>query len=1175
MLNARQDPDPISLFHQLYYDSGQNGGTWNNTYWMGVPILKCPLDLWIYQEILFEIKPELIIECGTFSGGSALFLAHLCDLIGCGEIVSIDLNQRSSLPQHPRISYWFGSSISEQIVERVWQKASGRFPILVILDSDHRASHVLQELRLYSSLVTPGSYIIVEDTNVNGHPVAYDFGPGPMEAVQAFIRENSSFFVDTKREKFGLTFNPSGYLKREQTQAIIPEFSSTLNQSLSDELNEIKHKLQSNVLRVDLGCGTNKHGNYVGVDVHPASGADIIADLNQQFPFPDNSVDEVRAHDIIEHLPDKIHTMNEIWRICKPGAKVDIRVPSTDGRGAFQDPTHVSFWNINSFLYYCVDFPPYLTLCRAYGFQGGFKVKKLDHEESPGLIIHVVAELEVVKEQGERSTTSETEKQLIEIDSFRESIPSTIEHYQNNTANQSALESIRQARKQLAEKWLSFSTEQLEASYLGSWCKAHQLLLNSGIKTEPLTQEEQTFASELALQVARGFDEPKAIQYLLAAMLYYRAEQLSLPIELSPIPQWFLNDYLQFVFYAPPYFQGVGEAEDYYLYMQHWIDYLHASIFSNLESGFWQNVASQFLRIANFIPLYFNEDNLKYLYVKRAEIIDCVLKQEGHEVDYEFPDRDSRKKKIRLGVLASHFEPSAETFASLPFYEYLSRDFEVILYSLSIRGHQLEQYCQSCANSFKQLPQNLKAQVNSIRADDLDLLFIATNVTAVTNQICLLSLHRLARVQVTSVASVVTTGMRNIDYYVSGKLTDPSPEAEHHYQEQLLRLDGCAHCFSYGAEEHTTTVTVDRGNLGISQESVVFASVANMFKITPELSHTWAKVIASVPNSVLLLFPFGPNWSNSYPKEAFLRDINKIFSEHSIEQNRYIILDPVPVPNRGDIKQYLKVADVYLDSYPFSGTTSVIDPLEVGLPVVTRQGSCFRSAMGAALLKDIGMHDLVAKSEESYIQLAIALGTQPEVRKQKSNQIQQRMQDNPGFLDSRSYSAQIGGLFQKLIGKYQADALSNKFKLTDINLILFPNWSQSEELIYQDLANAIRAVVTHPDKSRIALLIDTTNIAVEDAELALSSITMNLLMEEDLDVTDGPEISLIDQLNEVQWQVLSSSIHARIVGENETAKAITHSGVNNIPILELEYFSSKRVVQLSNGSWSLQSTFSD
>lgn len=1173
MLNAEQDA--IRWFHKLYYDLGQKGGTWQNTRWMGTQILKCPLDLWIYQEILFEIKPELIIECGTFSGGSALFLAHLCDLIGCGEIISIDIENRSGLPQHPRISYWLGSSIAEQMVEKVRQKASDRSPILVILDSDHSANHVLQELRLYSPLVTPGSYVIVEDTNVNGHPVAPEFGPGPMEAVQAFLSETDSFFIDTECEKFGFTFNPSGYLKRKPTEDVMPQRSSDTNQSLPDELSKIKQKLQTDSVRLDLGCGANKPESYIGVDVYPGSKADIITDLNQRFPFPDSSVDEVRAHDIIEHLPDRIHTMNEIWRICKHGAKVDIRVPSTDGRGAFQDPTHVSFWNINSFFYYCLEFPPYLQLCKTYGFQGAFKLRRLDHEESPGMIIHVIAELEVVKEQEELDLYTESNKQLTESDSFLESVSSYIEQYQKNSTNISVLETLRQARKQIAEKWLGVSAEQLEGSYAEGWGKANQLLLTSGIKTEPLTQEEQTFASELAALMAKGFDDPTAIQHLLAAMLYYRADQLPLPHDLPRIPHWFLNDYLKFVFHSPQYFQEVGEADSYYHYMQRWIDYLHTSIFSNSDSVLWQNVAVQFLQRANFIPLYFNEANLKDIYVKRAEILEYVLKSDGYDVDYDFTDRDATRKKIRLGILASHFIPAAETFASLPVYEYLSRDFEVILYALNQTGHRLEQYCQSCANSFKLLPRNLKEQVDCIRADGLDLLFIGTNITAGTNQICLLSLHRLARVQVTSVASIVTTGMRNIDYYVSGKLTDYSSDAAHHYREQLLRLDGSAHCFSYGSEQNTATVTVDREKLGISEESVVFVSVANMFKITPELSHIWAKIIASVPNSVLLLFPFGPNWSNSYPKITFLNNINKIFSNYGLQQTQCITLDPVPVPNQDDIKEYLKVADVYLDSYPFSGTTSLIEPLEVSLPVVARQGTCLRSAMGAALLQDIGMHDLVTNTEESYIELAIALGTELKLREQTSDRIKQKMHSNPKFLDSRSYSAQIGVLFQELLRQYQVDTLGKELKLRDINLLIFPDWSQPEELVSQDLASAIAAVATHPDRSHMTLLVDTSNIASEEAELALSSAVMNLMMEEDLDVSEGPEISAIAQLSEMQWLALSSRIHARIVGENETSKAFVYSGVNNLPIVKRDRFSSQRVVQLDDGFWSLRSAGND
>ncbi|HEY9909336.1 MAG TPA: glycosyltransferase, partial [Thermosynechococcaceae cyanobacterium] len=155
---------------------------------------------------------------------------------------------------------------------------------------------------------------------------------------------------------------------------------------------------QSEVMQVDLGCGSHKPDGFIGVDVSSRPGVDIVADLNRRFPFPDNSVDFLRAFDVIEHLSDRIHTMNEIWRICKPDAQVDIRVPSTDGRGAFQDPTHVSFWNINSFKYYSIEFPEYLDLCRSYGFQGAFSIISLtDEETSPDRVIHVRAILRANK----------------------------------------------------------------------------------------------------------------------------------------------------------------------------------------------------------------------------------------------------------------------------------------------------------------------------------------------------------------------------------------------------------------------------------------------------------------------------------------------------------------------------------------------------------------------------------------------------------------------------------------------------------------------------------------------------------------------------------------------------------------------------------------------------------
>ncbi len=213
-ISPESEAEVVNQFHRLYHDSHIFGKTWGNTSWFGVPTLKCPLDLWVYQEIIHEVRPDIIIECGTASGGSALFLANMCDMVGNGRVITVDIEGKPGRPQHPRTIYLHGSSTSPEIIREIQKLLHFGDKVMVVLDSDHSRDHVLKELEVYSTLVTRGSYLIVEDTNMNGHPVAPDFGPGPMEAVAEFLSSTDDFIVDRGREKFYLTFNPGGYLKK-------------------------------------------------------------------------------------------------------------------------------------------------------------------------------------------------------------------------------------------------------------------------------------------------------------------------------------------------------------------------------------------------------------------------------------------------------------------------------------------------------------------------------------------------------------------------------------------------------------------------------------------------------------------------------------------------------------------------------------------------------------------------------------------------------------------------------------------------------------------------------------------------------------------------------------------------------------------------------------------------
>jgi cephalosporin hydroxylase len=199
------------LFHRAYYDGR---AAWEDSTWLGFTALKTPQDLWIYQEILFETTPDLIIETGTFRGGSALYLATVCEALGQGRVVSVDINQPADLPKHPRIEYLAGSSVDSALVTEIHDRVGSSDQVMVLLDSDHSRDHVLEELRAYGPLVTEGCYLIVEDTNINGHPVARHWGAGPMEAIDAYLAEGAPFAVDRDREKFMLTFNPRGFLRR-------------------------------------------------------------------------------------------------------------------------------------------------------------------------------------------------------------------------------------------------------------------------------------------------------------------------------------------------------------------------------------------------------------------------------------------------------------------------------------------------------------------------------------------------------------------------------------------------------------------------------------------------------------------------------------------------------------------------------------------------------------------------------------------------------------------------------------------------------------------------------------------------------------------------------------------------------------------------------------------------
>jgi cephalosporin hydroxylase len=196
--------------------------------WLGLPIIQFPQDILAVQEIAWRVRPDVIIETGIARGGSLILSASLLELLGGdGRVIGIDIDirapNRRAIESHPlarRITMIEGSSTDAAVVEHVRRLVSGASRVLVLLDSNHTHEHVLQELRLYSPLVTPGSYVIVFDTIIESMPVdafperPWGRGDNPATAVQAFLAENHRFVVDEDIDrKLLISVSPGGYLQ--------------------------------------------------------------------------------------------------------------------------------------------------------------------------------------------------------------------------------------------------------------------------------------------------------------------------------------------------------------------------------------------------------------------------------------------------------------------------------------------------------------------------------------------------------------------------------------------------------------------------------------------------------------------------------------------------------------------------------------------------------------------------------------------------------------------------------------------------------------------------------------------------------------------------------------------------------------------------------------------------
>lgn len=381
-----------------------------------------------------------------------------------------------------------------------------------------------------------------------------------------------------------------------------------------------------------------------------------------------------------------------------------------------------------------------------------------------------------------------------------------------------------------------------------------------------------------------------------------------------------------------------------------------------------------------FLQVYFNEMNLRPLMEARAMVIEEMINAMALGIDQcRRLRRFSARPRIGFVSLGpAHDEVEGAYLAA--FMEHLPREnLEIRLYRMSPTTGVIGEVCKNSADVTIPLQPSVSGAIRQLREDDLDIAIFVNNVTARSHVATTMAAHRVARVQMMNLASPITTGFRSIDYMISAIANEPAGTQDH-YSERLLLQAGSASCYAldYLLKAEGQTITPTRADLSLPPDAVVYYSSGNFYKLHPALLRRWIDVLKRVPDSYLLLTPFGPLWGKDYPGAPLSAQLNQLCREAGVSPGRIIVAGAMPT--MADLHALIRLTDIFLDPYPFTSATSLYDPLRVGLPVVACSRPVSRGRHSPSILEQSGLGDWVTYTEGAYVERAVALGLDANLR---------------------------------------------------------------------------------------------------------------------------------------------------------------------------------------------------
>jgi predicted O-linked N-acetylglucosamine transferase (SPINDLY family) len=528
---------------------------------------------------------------------------------------------------------------------------------------------------------------------------------------------------------------------------------------------------------------------------------------------------------------------------------------------------------------------------------------------------------------------------------------------------------LRELRLNLAEICLEGRVDRIASLCRNPAGDALMTMINSGVRHLAMGKSDQAVAERCHRILSVEHDVGRKVSAYLALNLFTFPHGIDRCFDIVDVPTPLIATVVKAQLAVPMFFTRDGARRRALAHVEATVQEIYKAATVIDEPDFRREILTGFMDGYSVISIYSEDAPLKTLAQRRAGLIRLYL--ETFDLARDVSPEPHRHGVIRLGLLC----PGAfsETAALRGHLQGLDRrEFQVTAFVPDEAATTVGAGFEDFADDFIPLPVgDIPRAAEIVAAQELDILLCGANLTNVCRfPWTLLMAQRLAPLQAVMHASNLTTGFATVDLYLNGTLNEP-PDGQNDYTEELALFKGSSNHYIM-AGPPVVPAALTREQIGVPDAAVLAVTGANFFKIGPDLIDAWARMLEAVPAAHLMMYPFNPNWMTHYPhKEGFLRYVQERFAERKVGIERLHVLEPQP--NRAPILGVLARADLYLDSFPYSGAVSLLDPLSVNCPPVVREGQAARCRQSAAMLRDLGLDVLVTRTTDHYVTLAIRL----------------------------------------------------------------------------------------------------------------------------------------------------------------------------------------------------------